>query len=367
MKPPSPLQNQSSAPQFAQHRVADQQHQGLVVYAFAHPHEWQARSQVVWNFQHTSLPVAVYAAAWNPQGMESFEFLPVEAFFWLEPNYGFVAVGQNSKGLTCMQPLSAADAMMQLIIPKYRGNRQNLHVTGVQQIPNLPQILNAPELQQGPTQGVLVRVEYEEQGRAFEEEFCGVLSWNQAQGGASVQTNWGFARLFCFRAARGRLDAMRQTFWQIAGSVQPNPQWLQIYEQVTQQLNGQFQQHTQAMADKLEGEKRLSQQIIAHNEQLNAQRSQNIAWSVEQQQRQNEQRSQTNYTAQDALNDTIAGREAFQDPNSSAGNYHYQYGHDKYVWTDSQGQFQSSNDPTFDPNTGSDRNWVRARRVRGDD
>ncbi|HYY41460.1 MAG TPA: hypothetical protein VE775_01935, partial [Pyrinomonadaceae bacterium] len=136
---------------------------------------------------------------------------------------------------------------------------------------------------------------------------------------------------------------------------------------IKQQLNAQFQQHTQAVYDKLQREQQLSQQIIAYNDQLIEQRSQNVAWSIEQQQRQNAQSSQSNYTAQDAFDDALMGREAIEDPNSATGNYHYQYGYDKYVWTDNQGNFRSSNNPTFDPNINSDRNWVRAHRAGGDE
>lgn len=57
-------------------------HQNMPVAAFEHPSDWQARSDVLWNMQHTSQPVLVYAAACNPYGTESCEFLPVEACYW---------------------------------------------------------------------------------------------------------------------------------------------------------------------------------------------------------------------------------------------------------------------------------------------
>jgi hypothetical protein len=110
----------------------------------------------------------------NPNGAESLEFLPTEAFYWLEPNYGFDMVGQSKRGMVYMPPMDAANAMVRNVIHKYRGNRQNLQIISVNQIPNLPQILNDPELIQSPSESVLVRIEYDENRCRFEEEFYGV-------------------------------------------------------------------------------------------------------------------------------------------------------------------------------------------------
>jgi hypothetical protein len=71
------------------------------------------------------------------------------------------------------------------------------------------------------------------------------------------------------------------------------------------------------------------------------------------------------YTAQDAYGDAaFSNRTAYEDPNSQYGNYYYYSGTDRYVWTDGQGQFQSSDDPNYNPNIGSSKNWTEARKVR---
>ncbi len=367
---PEPNTPAPNTPQFAPHSVVDPQHQGLVVYTFEYPTEWAAQSRVVWNFGQTSLPVAIYATAFNPQGSQALEFFPTEAFYWLEPNYGNIGVGQNSRGLICMPPMPAPDALVRLVIPKYRGNRQNLRVVSVKPVPDLPKIFNDPTLYQSPLESVVVRIEYEEAGgggggggRTYEEEFYGIHTWNRSPAGSTVQTNWGFARLFCFRAERGQLDAARPTFWHMVGSVRPNPQWQQVYQQVIQQLNGQFQQQVSAFYANLSAQQQISQQNIAYNDQLNQQRSQNVEASIQHQQQLNQERAESHYTTQEAFGDALMGREAYIDPNSATGNYHYEHGYNQYVWTDNQGNFQSAPDPTFDPNINSDRNWVQVPKV----
>jgi hypothetical protein len=301
----------------------------MVVATFEHPAEWEARSQVVWNTQHTYLPALVYATTFNPNGSEVFEFLPTQAFFWLEQDYGTTPVGQNVHGLVCMPPTPPPDALVNLVISAFRRDRQNLRVHEARPVQNLSELFNDTPPQNG--QGVMARAEYEENGRAVEEEFYGVYDWNKSDGGTVTQTNWGFGRLACFRAERGRLDDARETFWRIAGSLQPNPQWRQLCEQVTQQLMSAFAARVEESAATQQRVSRVSSHVGS--------------------------------TTLDEFGDSPMNRTAYHDPNSAAGNYKYVDGVPLYVWTDGQGNFHSTDDPTDDPNQHKSGNWVPAQRV----
>jgi hypothetical protein len=347
-----------------QHRIVDAQHQGLVVAAFEHPDAWRARSEVVWNFQNTSHPVTVSAATFDPGGAAAIEFLPTEACFWVEPNMGQVAIGQQQYGLTLLPPAPAVEVMTRWLIPKYRGNRQNGRVAGAQPIPDLAQRLNAVELQGVATEGIVVRVEYAENSIALEEEFYACRYQLPPAQGYVTQTNWGLARVMCVRAERGRLDAARDIFWRTATSFRLNPEWQALFNQIAQQLHGQFQQVIQAGYDKLQGEQQLQAQMSAYYQQQRDQQSANVAWSVERQQQVNADRA-GGYSAQDAWGDAaLSDRTVYEDPNSQAGNYHYEHGHHQWVWTDGQGGWVPTNDPNFDPNVGSSRTWTLAKKVR---
>lgn len=355
----SPEWNQARPAQMTEHRIVDGQHQGLIVSTFAHPGVWRAQSQVVWNMQHTSLPVMVSAVTFNPNGVESFEFLPPQVFFWLENDFGTVPIGQNSHGLVRMPPRPAPDALANLVIPYFRGGRQNFRVTNVQPVPNLWAVFNDPPPGQG--EGLMAHVEYEERGRAVEEEFYGVYSWNQG-----MQLNWGFGRLICFRAERGQLDVMRETFWRIASSLQPNPQWKQLCDQVMQQLAAGFNVHIENIHHKLRMENEIGRQNIAYNEHLNNQRNASVNASVERQRQLNEERSQPHhsYTRQEAFGDALVHQTAFHDPNSAEGNYHYEQGNPGYTYTDGRGNWYSTDDPYDDPNGRLDGHWVPAEQVK---
>jgi hypothetical protein len=356
MYPNSPYEVRPTGHQSGQHQIIDHQNDGMVVSTFAHPADWEAHSEVLWNMNHTEVPAQVYATTYDPRGTECFEFLPMQAFFWLETDYGTVPIGQNAHGSVRMPPRQAPDALANLVIPAFRRQCQGLRVTGVYQAPDIWALYKDPTPPNG--QCVMARVEYEAQGQAFEEEFYGAYDWNQG-----LQLNWGFARLFCFRAARGRLEGSREKFMRIAGSVQPNRQWQQCYLQICQQLMAGFKLRISQTYERFERERQEGIRNIAHSGQLRQQRDAQVARSIEQTHRQIEQRSDYGYDRQEAFGNMLMNRTPYQDPNSSAGNYHYVEGDPKYVWTDGQGSFHPTDDPFDDPNRSRDGNWVRAQRV----
>jgi hypothetical protein len=357
MHPNSPRQNQPARQQFARHSVVDHQNGGMVVSTFAHPSEWQAHSQVVWNMEHTEMPALVHAVTFNPEGLECFEFLPMHVFFWLEVDYGTVPIGHRSQhGLVRMPPRPAADALANLVIPYLRGQQQNLRVTGTQSVPNLWQAFNDPPPPVG--EGVMARVEYEVAGRAIEEEFYGVYSWNQ-----QMQLNWGFARLCCFRAERGQLDAARATFWQIAASLQPNPQWQHRHDQIAQQLLAGFMVRINETYARFERERQAGIANLAYNAQISARRNAQVEASIAQTHREISDRSQPHLTPQEQVGYLLRGQTPFEDPNSDVGNPHVMQDHAKYVWTDKRGTFYSTDNAAENPNHDRPGHWVLATPI----
>lgn len=232
--------------QLALHQVVDPQHGNMVASEFEHPMGWTARSNMVWNFQNMSLPAVAYAQTFNPSGFEAVEFFPVEMFFWLEPHYNFYDEGQVVQGQAFLPPMEAAEAMQHWVIPKYRGNRPGLRVVGTAHVPKLAE-RSGLSLNGGTTEDICVKVEYPHSGKLVEEELYGAkvvqnVPYYGPQG-MTLQINWGFVRLFSFKAEKGALDAQRELFWTIAGSLRTNPDWDQLYVSVLQQLKIQFDRH----------------------------------------------------------------------------------------------------------------------------
>jgi hypothetical protein len=346
------------------HQIADHQ-QRIILGILTLPVGWQLQSQVAWDRTKSSVPVRVFARATELQSSGTMvEFLPQEGFCWIEPNIGFQQPGQEATGgFTCMPPMSAADTIFRWILPRYRGNLPDLRVVGVSPLPQLGQMLGVQPVHGGQYEGVHVRVAYSENGRLLEEDFFGlkvVYPGIPTYGAAGILTqyNWGFDRLFTFRAEAGQLDAVSDRNWAIVRSFRMNPQWEQMYAQVLQQLQQQFNQHIQAGYENIAAASRLSQQISANNQSWldhQAQRREQEHRS-DQMRRQQEQSSYGAYSQSDAFGDRMMGRETYHDPYWQYGSQHDGY-HD-YVWTDSQGNYQYSDDANFDPNIGASVNWT---------
>jgi hypothetical protein len=172
MNPHPTNDDSSSEQQFTLHQVVDRQH-GVVASVFEYPAAWEARSDVVWNFQSYNFPLAAYAQIYNPARTEVVEFLPAEQYFWLNEGVGFYVPGQDYYGTPFLVLMPAADASTQWVVPKYRGNRQGLRVVGAGPVRQLAQKLNITE-GAGVTEDACVRVEYTEHGRLYEEELYGM-------------------------------------------------------------------------------------------------------------------------------------------------------------------------------------------------
>lgn len=65
------------------------------------------------------------------------------------------------------------------------------------------------------SEGAVIRIRCVDSGEPLEEEFFGVKLTrdvpNYGPMGVITQTNWGFIRLFSFRARRGELDALARS------------------------------------------------------------------------------------------------------------------------------------------------------------
>jgi hypothetical protein len=346
-----PIPSPAIPPRFALHQILDRTHGSVVAGVFEHPPGWVAQTQVGWNFQNVSLPVLVYARAAAPGGLESFELLPIESFYWLEPNYGMLQPGSSLLGQICMRPQPAAEAMSRWVIPKYRGRCPGVKIVSTAPVPELVRL--APEISKASPEGVCAVIEYCEQGRPVEEAFFGLRIGNQVPysgpQGTTVQLNWGFYRLFSYRAAKGQLVPQRERFWRMAASLRFNPLWDQLCGRVNQQLRAQFQAYLDAGYSQIQAAGQLSRQISMNNDAMLASFAQ---------QRQAAARSQPaspGRSPTDGFDEYIRGVETLKDPYLGTSQQDATY---QYHWTNGSGSYQHSNDPFFNPNIGSGLQWT---------
>lgn len=349
------------------HQVADHQHR-MVAAAFAHPEGWQAESMVRWNFQHYTLPVKVFARAFDPQNGLGLEFFPAEQYCWLQPDFMMRRPGTDLQdGTYLFPPMSAADALQKVTFPRFRAGLQNFRVTKVTPAPDLAQRLDVRNLGGTGAEGVSVLVEYVVNGQPFEEEFFAlkyvcqpIPSYGAA--GCILQTNWGFARLLSFRVPKGQLGPSREMFWSMVRSLKINPQWEQLCGQVMQQMQMLFQQYLQAGYANIQAAGQMSRQISAMNDSMLQQMEQhrqqeNQAYQMQRAQSQ----SASEYSTTDAFSDYIMGRDTYEDSYTGTGVSQHEYFN--YVYTDDQGNYKYSDTPLSDPSAG-ETSWFHEMKKK---
>ena len=333
------------------HQVLDPQHGNVVAAVFEAPAGWTVRSGVWWNFQNVSFPVLAGAKVAAPDGIDAFEFLPAESFYWLQPDYGMCQPGANQLGQTCMPPMSAADAFGRWVIPKHRGRAPGLKILSM-----TPRHDVAPP----PAEGILATIEYVDNGRPIEESFVGARVQQNVPyygpQGMTMQINWGFAKLFCFRSAKGRLAERTGPFQRIAGSLRVNPLWERLCADVMRRLQAQFDQFIAAGYSQIQAAGQLSRQISANNDALLAGFEQQRQAAASHSRPSGSERSPA-----DGFSDYMRGVETVNDPYTGTSQQDYNY---QYHWTDGSGNYQHSNDPFFNPNIGSGLNWTLMERPK---
>ena len=206
--------------QFCVRQIVDSQQGGLPVSVFMAPERWRDRSQVVWNYEHTSNPVTAWAVVENPANEEAFFLHPGVLYFCLRPDAGYFRPGQNSGGLIyTTQPLPPAQALA-TVVRQLRATSPSLEFVGQKDLPELAKSLQIAG--SAKQRGVGLKVTYRFNGQPVEEEFYAVfdaidIPYDGPQG-RTWQINWGLTAVHSFRAPAGTLERRRPVFSAIANA-----------------------------------------------------------------------------------------------------------------------------------------------------
>lgn len=367
--------NVSNQSDFARHTIVDQQQQGIPAAAFMHPSDWQAQSQVYWNQNHSTFPAAFYAAVMSARDSAVLEFLPMESFSWTEPEMGMYGRGQNVGGVVNLPPMPGTDALVHWIIPKYRGDRQGLRIVGVDAAPTSVNPPAGISPQAVTANKVRVRIEYTENGRTLEEEFRAthiITQFPPMNNGWSMSyfTAWSLTDLCCFRAPSERFEALGETFSKIEASLEINPQWVQMVNQAAQTLLRNEKQIGDQLIENGWNQIAMKDREMQETRQRNWGQINNNWNEINDRYRTpppsydpyQSSSNDSEYGSHEAAIDMIREERTIHNP---ADPYNTKVsGYDEYIWTNESGKIQTSNDPNYDPNVGSNHTWTPARKRR---
>lgn len=354
------------------HAIVDNAH-GLVAAVFDHPADWRAESRVEWLPQHRRLPVRVSAVA-APQGRDvSFQFYPMQSFFW--PPMPLTSPGQNAEGVIQIQPVPPQETMTRIILPSYRGGAPNLKILGIDARPE--PVTPDPRAPQAQLQAfrITARIEFDHNGARREEEFSALQSivvFPPSGWGMQPVISWTLTDICSIGCAKGGIDAVSPIALRMRRSLQTNPQFKDLVQRVVQNSIALAGQQTDALLqqgrEQIARNGQASREFMARNQayvdqqQARVDAMANPIWT---------QTSSTfsasemmgggggsEYASHDRFVDAMREEQTVHNPENSANTKISN--HVDYVWKDRDGNLMGTNDPNADPNRGSDREWTRA-------
>lgn len=348
------LQGQASAStvRFKTFKYIDRQGIGIEAFSMLIPADWQFEGGIQWMLDNPAMPAVSAFRVTNSKGSEEFEAFPNHMFFWTNNQMilSMFPVGARYFGAEVRPPLNPTDFIQNILVPRFRGNVSDVRVAGVENLPELARQLGV-ETQSYPgvttsVDGGKVKIEYRRDGRLMEESIYAVIeSFTypiQTMYGTVSNMNWIGEYLFSFKAEKGKLDASSKVFQTMVNSFRMNPQWFNKYSQLTEYLIRNQIQQIQRIGE-------VSRIVSQTSNEI----SDMIMETYENRQAVYDKIS-TNFSQ------AIRGVDEYYDPIAEQP-VELPIGYDR-AWTNSLGEYILSDDYSFDPNAGSNRNWQQMQR-----
>ncbi|MDH4027580.1 MAG: hypothetical protein OEU95_01950 [Nitrospirota bacterium] len=325
----------------------DRQGIGIEAFRMLIPVEWKFEGGINWVLDNPGMPATAGFRVYAPKGREGFEVFPNQSFFWTNNQmlFSMFPVGSRYFGNEVRPPVNPADAIKQIIIPRFRSNIKGLRVISERSLPDLPGAQSQPGVSVS-AQGAKVRIEYELNGTEMEEEIYAVVESYmfrmQTMGGVVTNINWMVDYIFSFKTEKGKFEENLKTFQTIAHSFKLNPQWFNRYSQVVESLiQGQIRQ--------IQSIGQLSRIISQTNNEISDMMMESY-----------NNRQKVNDRIANDFSQYIRGVDEYRDPNEGKA-VELPSGYDN-AWSNSSGEYILSDDPNFNPNINSNLNWERMKK-----
>ncbi len=325
----------------------DSQGIGTKAFSMLIPSDWQSSGDIQWVMDNPAMPAFGSFRAWNPNGVEEYNYFANKAFFWSNNPLLMQTfpVGSEYLGAEVREPLGPTEALKKIALPAFRSAAQNLAVVKGEQLPQLSSVI---ETGTDPVTGVItsanggrIRITYALNGVQMEEEmYCVIQSQDipvQTYTGVTRNIAWYMTYLESFRAAKGQLDSETKMFQTISHSAKTDPNWLNKYNQVVNYLIQRQIQQIQSLGQLSNIISQTSNEISDANYQ---------AW---------QQTQEVNDRIATDFSNYIRGVQTYNNPiDGSAVDLPSGY---SYAWANSLGEYVLSDSPSYNPNLESNLNW----------
>ncbi len=345
---------------FVRYDILDPRMNGMIAATLAVPQGWKTQSSIDWDMNNGNNPTRGHSRFEAPDHSAWVENFPIEIFSWLSVNTR-QQNGARTFGLIHYPNITIEEAMRRFVIGTYRGSKKNLQIVGAKAIPNLAQSMAH---QQAKGDSLLVRIRYEENGEAVDEDFYGFLGAQEnIPSDSPVGRMWEYHRgLFLVHsmgARHGTLENVYPVLNHIVASAIPNPAWQNARKNVITQIMQNFNRNAANNYAQIAAAGQRSKAISRQNDAMvNAMDANRMASNARSAAAASPSSGGDGFT----FDDYVRGTERMNDPSSSTGQSAHSY-NDTYHWSDGNGHYQNTSDPSFNPNVGSNQNWTQLSGV----
>jgi hypothetical protein len=337
---------------FQKYTYIDQQGTGIEAFTFLMPSDWKFEGGMQWILDNPAMPSVTAFRVFNPEGKEQFEVFPNHCYFWTTNQQQLYISPPGSRyfGSIVMQPISAEQALLNIILPEFRYGFPALNVIHHEDVPELPKILGAGNQSGGivssAATGAKLRVSYIADGVTMEEEFYSVVESItfpiQSMYGTFYNTIWYIDYIFSFKAEKGELENNTKVFQTITSSFKLNPDWYAKYSNVIEYMAQQKISQIRSIGEFSRMLSRMSDQMSAENMQ------------------QYKARGDVYDKVSQNFSDNTLGNERYYDPfEEREVELPSGYNH---AWSNNNGEYIMSDNPNFNPNVGSNLHWEPLNR-----
>lgn len=337
---------------FRKYTYIDQQGTGLEAFSFLMPSDWKFEGGMQWILDNPAMPAVTAFRVFNPAGKEQFEVFPNHCYFWTTNQQQLYLSPPGSRyfGSVVMQPVTAREALQDIILPEFRSGMPGLVISKNEDLPELPELVGAGKQQEAfvtpAATGARLRVSYMENGVPMEEEFYAVTEsiTFPVQGlmGTSYNTIWYIDYIFSFKSEKGKLESHTREFQTITSSFKLNPAWYAKYSNVIVYMAQQQIRQIHSIGEFSRMLSRMSDQMSTES------------------MRQFEARGQVYDKVSRQFSDNMLGIDRYYDP-FEGREVELPSGYN-HAWSNNLGEYIVTDNPNFNPNVGSNLHWESLER-----
>jgi hypothetical protein len=346
---PSPARKgtNSNPLRFRKYTYVDQQGTGLAAFSFLMPSDWKFEGGMTWILDNPAMPSVTAFKVFNPEGKEQFEVFPNHCYFWSNNQQllNMFPPGSRYFGSVVMRPVTAQNALRNIILNEQRQGYQGLKILKDENVPALPKALGAGKQAQGygssEATGAKLRISYIKDGITSEEEFYAVVESIsfpvQSMYGTFYNTIWYIDYIFSFKAESGKLESNTKIFQTITSSFKLNPQWFAKYSNVIEYMAQQKITQIKSIGE-------FSRMLSRMSDQVSDEKMQQF-----------ESRGKVYDEVSQKFSDNTLGIDRYFDPYEGK-EVELPSGYNQ-AWSNNNGEYIMSDNPNFNPNVGSNLNW----------